>query len=843
MDDITLSIDGFEVKANEGMTVLEAAQRVNIYIPTLCAHPDLSPFGACRLCAVEIEEMPGFPSACTTPAAQGMIVHTNTPLVQAVRRHFLSIILSQHPHICLTCEYRDQCHPWQECKKDIPVAERCCSLFHHCELQRVAEYIGINEDTPRYVPDKLPVIKDEPLFDQDYNLCIHCGRCVRACQELRGVYAFGFVTRDGKLEERPVSGSLLQSGCKFCGACVEVCPTGALSDKEVSWDEPEAALIPCKSACPAGIDVSRYVDLIAQRKFDQAIAVIREKVPFPATLGRVCFAPCEDACRRGMLNEPIAIRALKRFLTEQDTGLWRQNSKMAPASDKRVAIVGSGPAGLTAGYYLAKLGHSVTVFEALPEPGGMMRFGIPEYRLPREILDAEIEDIKSVGVDIKTNSRANSLDELSKQGYHAIFLAVGAHQGIKIGVEGEDSPGVIDCVSFLRNVSLDEEVRLGERVAVIGGGNAAMDSARTALRLGSKEVTILYRRSRAEMPASSAAIEGAIEEGVKVIFLVAPSRIARQSDGIRLECLRMKLGKPDASGRRRPIPIKGSEFTMDFYTVIAAIGQMPQIPEQFGLATGRGNTLQVNPNTLATTRDGVFAGGDAVRGPASVIQAIADGRQAAISIDRYLGGSGIIDQTLVQIEEPSPWLGRDGDFACRNRIPVPTLPTDLRTGKFGCRHAAETGWLLAEQRGDTFADWPADQVPWQVPRYGLGDFPEVELGWNEAQAVEEANRCLKCHLRFSISPLILPPSKQKQDGAMVRAEVVIEEEQCQGCGYCVKFCPRECIAIAGDKFTPQGYLLPSFVKPDECNTCGFCAMLCPRAAIEVYLSVSSEAPV
>ncbi|MFO7773134.1 MAG: FAD-dependent oxidoreductase [Dehalococcoidia bacterium] len=759
MDDITLTIDGVQIKANRGMTVLQAAQKANIYIPTLCAHPDLSPFGACRLCAVEIEGVPGFPSACTTPAGDGMIVHNHTPLVREVRRHFLGIILSQHPHICLTCEYRDQCRPHQECKKDIPVAERCCSLFHHCELQKVAEYIGISDDIPRYVPDSLPVIEEEPLFDQNYNLCIHCGRCVRACQELRGVYAFGFVSRDDMLEERPVSGSFLQSGCKFCGTCVAVCPTGALSDKYIRWDEPEATLVPCNSACPAGIDVSRYVDLITQGKFAQAIAVIREKVPFPATLGRVCFAPCEDACRRGALNEPIAIRALKRFAAEQDSGLWRQSSQRAPATGKRVAIVGSGPAGLTAGYYLAKLGHSVTVFEALPEPGGMMRFGIPGYRLPRQILDAEIEDIKSVGVDIRTSSRIDSLDELFQQGYHSILVAVGAHQGIKIGVEGEDSPGVLDCVAFLRDVSSGVEVELGERVAVIGGGNAAVDSARTALRLGTPEVTVIYRRSRAEMPASSSEVEEALDEGINIIFLAAPSKIDQQNGALRLKCLRMKLGRPDASGRRRPIPIKGSEFTMDFDAIIAAIGQTPQMPEQFRLATARDNTLQANPDTLATMREGVFGCGDAVRGPASVIQAIADGRQAAIFIDRYLGGEGIIDEALAQVEETSPWLGRNGDFAHRHRVLVATLPTDLRRGKFGQRHAAETGWLLAEQLGDIFAGWPTDQMPWQVPQHKPGDFPEVELGWDEEQGVAEARRCLKCHLRCNISPVILPPTE------------------------------------------------------------------------------------
>jgi len=737
MDEVILTIDGVEVKAERGKAVLEAARQAGIYIPALCAHSDLSPYGSCRLCLVEIEGMSGFPSACTTPVDEGMVVHTDTPLVREIRQHFLGIIL-----------------------KNIPPAERASPRFRDTELGRVAEYIGVPEDIPQYVPRNLPVISDEPLFIRDYNLCIHCGRCVRACQELRGVNALGFVTRNGQVEELPVAGSLTKSGCKFCGACVEVCPSGALSDKDIRRDELEASLIPCKSACPAGIDVPRYVDLISRGRFAEALAVVREKVPFPATLGHVCFAPCEDSCRRGALNEPIAICALKRFAAEQDTGLWRERSRVAPATGKRVAIAGSGPAGLTAGFYLAKLGHSVTVFESLPEPGGMMRIGIPEYRLPREILDAEIEDIKSVGVDIKVNTRVESLDKLFGQGYDAVFLAVGAHQGIRMGIEGEDNPGVIDCISFLKDISLGTEVEVGDRVAVIGGGNAAIDSARTALRLGATRVTIIYRRSRAEMPASSSEVDEALNEGVNIIFLAAPTRITSQNGALRLECLRMKLGKPDASGRRRPVPIKDSEFAMDFDTVIAAIGQTPEVPQQFGLPTIHGNTLQVDPDTLATPRDGVFAGGDAVTGPASVIAAIAAGRKAAVSIDRYLGGKGIIDEALVEVEESSPWLGRDGDFASRRREPMPTLPVEFRTGRFNRQHSAETGWLLAEQLGDTLADWPAGQVPWQVPQHRPGDFPEVELGFSREQAIDEARRCLKCHLRFSMSPVIRPPTEQ-----------------------------------------------------------------------------------
>jgi len=460
---------------------------------------------------------------------------------------------------------------------------------------------------------------------------------------------------------------------------------------------------PCSHICPAGVDAPRYIRFIAEGKFAEAVAVVREKIPFPSVCGYVCVHPCEAKCRRGLLDDAIAIRVLKRFAAEHDTGLWKVNSTVAPATGKRVAIVGSGPAGLTAAYYLAKLGHSATVFEVLPEPGGMMRVGIPDYRLPKDILRAEIKEIEDIGVDIRTNTPVDSLDGLFEQGYNAVFLAIGAHQGIEIGVEGEDSPRVMECVSFLRDVSLGKEVKLGDRVAVIGGGNAAIDSARTALRLGAKEVTIVYRRTRSEMPASAEEIDGAIAEGVNIEFLAAPSRIISQDGRLELECLQMRLGEVDASGRPRPEPIEGSEFVLSFDTIIAAIGQRPEIPAPFNLTPGRGNTIQVAPDILATSREGVFAGGDAVTGPASVIEAIAHGRQAAISIDKYLGGKGEIDETLAPPEEvlaplEEPVEGR--------RIQVPALPVAKR----------------------------------------LKGFSQVELGLSEEMAIKEAERCLRCDL-------------------------------------------------------------------------------------------------
>jgi NADH-quinone oxidoreductase subunit F len=459
---------------------------------------------------------------------------------------------------------------------------------------------------------------------------------------------------------------------------------------------------PCSHTCPAGIDVPRYVRFAQQGKFSEACAVIREKVPFPGILGRVCFHPCELKCRRGELDEAIAIKALKRIAADQDTGLWRQNAKIAPGTGKRVAIVGSGPAGLTAAYYLAKLGHSVTVFEALPKAGGMMQVGIPEYRLPRRVLDAEIDEIRNMGVNIKTNSKIESLTALLDQGFNAIFLAVGAHKGSKMGVVGEDKVKVIECVDFLRKVNLGEKVQIGKHVAVIGGGNAAIDGARTALRLGAKEVTIIYRRTQTEMPASPEEVNEALKEGVNIVFLAAPNQIARNNGKLSVECIRMALGKYDASGRRRPEPISGSEFKLSFDTVIAAIGQTTDIPPQFGLETNRG-ILPVDSETLATNVKGVFAGGDCITGPASVIEAIAAGRQGAISIDNYLGGEGNIDEELAPKEE-AVLLTIDGGE--KYRPSIYSLPLSER----------------------------------------LSDFGEVELAFDLSSAKEESKRCLRCDL-------------------------------------------------------------------------------------------------
>jgi NADH-quinone oxidoreductase subunit F len=460
---------------------------------------------------------------------------------------------------------------------------------------------------------------------------------------------------------------------------------------------------PCSHTCPAGVDAPRYIRFVEQGRADEALAVIREKIPFPSVCGLVCFHPCEAKCRRGQLDEAIAIRELKRYAAERGGNLWKKRAVTAPATGKRVAIVGSGPAGLTAAYYLAKLGHSATVFEAQPEPGGMLRLAIPEYRLPKKVLVAEIKEIEDLGVEIKTNTRVHNIESLFHRGYDAAFIAIGAQRDVRIGITGEESSRFVDRLALLRDVNMGNKVSLGSRVAVIGGGHAAIDVARTARRLGSREVTIIYRRTREDMPAGAEEIEEALAEGISIRELTAPTRIVDENGDFTLECIRMKPGVVGADGRRRSEPVNGSEFTLKFDNIIASIGQRLAVSDQFDLPIGKDGFIGVDPDTLATPKGGVFAGGDAVTGPASVIEAIAHGRQAAISIDRYLGGKGNIDEVLAS---PEGEIAPLEEVEEKRRPPAPTLPLKRR----------------------------------------LGSFNQVELGYSEKMAVEEAGRCLRCDL-------------------------------------------------------------------------------------------------
>ncbi len=694
---IKLTIDGKKINAKEGQTVLEAATDNGIYIPNLCYHPNLKPIAACRLCVVEIEKMRGFPTSCTTKVSEGMIVKTDTKELQKLRKNLIWLILSNYP-------------------KDVPPSS---------DLKKVVEYVGVNEILSNYTPEKreLPIYSEDPLFIRDLDKCILCGRCVRMCQEVRGVGAIGLINRGiDTFVGTTRDSDLKDSGCKFCRACVEVCPSGALVDKEEAEEKTrEEKLIPCKHGCPAKTDIPRYVRYIAEGRYQDSLAVIRSKFPFPHSLGLVCNHPCEDECSRTEINKPISIRELKRFVAENDDKSWKEKLKIAKPTGKKVAIVGAGPSGLTAAWFLKLKGHDVTVFEMLEKPGGMLKAGIPDYRLPPEALESEIREIEDIGVKIKCNTKIESTGELFKQGFDAVYLAMGAPEGWSMGIEGEDDPRVLDGIETLRKINFKEEVNLEGDIGVVGGGNVAVDIARSSLRKGAKSVKIIYRRTKKEMPAYAHEVEDAIDEGVEILFLTNPAKIIKDKDKLKVECIKMELGKPDSSGRRRPVPIEGSEFVLELDRLIFGIGQSCDA-EGFGVELNKKGRVVAEEETQETSKKGVFAGGDIVTGPQTVIWAVQGGRLAAKAIDKYLGGDGIIDQQLYSDDEADPYIGRDEDFADRKRVEVTKIPVKER--KPG--------------------------------------FKQVEQCLCEDDAVKEAQRCLKCQLRLQIKKPPLPPEKKKK---------------------------------------------------------------------------------
>ena len=474
---------------------------------------------------------------------------------------------------------------------------------------------------------------------------------------------------------------------------------------------------PCNAACPAGTDVQEMVYLISEGRFEEAAEVVRETNPFFVICGRVCRHPCEVECHRGRVEAPISIAALERLSGDQEV---TSEEKIMPAprtKKEKVAIIGSGPAGLTAARDLAAMGYGVTVFEALPVAGGMLAVGIPEYRLPKKVLQAQIGRIKDLGVELKLNKPLGknlTIDALRRQGYKAILLATGAHRSMKLDIPGEKLNGIYAGVFFLKDVNLGKKVRMGNKVAVLGGGNVAIDAARTALRLGAKEVFIVYRRSRDEMPAYPEEIAEAEKEGVKIHYLTAPIRIpGKGGKVVGMECVRMELGEPDESGRRRPIPIKGSNFIMEADMIITAIGENPDLtflPKKSKFKMTSTGTLDVDPVTLATNVPGVFAGGDVVHGPAMAIEAIAGGKKAAASIDCYLQGKHF---------QP----GKE----------VPPVVTYEEVMSFGAKEGEKKSRVVMSE------------LPLKERSSGI---KEINLGLTREMAIEEAGRCLHCSARF-----------------------------------------------------------------------------------------------
>jgi heterodisulfide reductase subunit A-like polyferredoxin len=518
--------------------------------------------------------------------------------------------------------------------------------------------------------------------------------------------------------------------CTACGDCAEVCPVDITSpfdsgigtrkgiDRLYAQATPNVFYITkhgratCSAGCPIDTSVQAYVGLISAGKFEEAADAIRRENPLPSICGRVCFHPCETVCNRGQIDDPVNIRALKRAAI--DMFPVGESPPEIPSSGKAVAVIGSGPAGLAAAHGLALQGHAVTVFESLPKLGGMLAVGIPDYRLPPEILERDLDAIRALGVSFRPGTAVGddvSAEEIRRD-FQAVFVATGAHQSRKLDIPGEDCQGVIHGVDFLRKFSLGQSTSAGRNVVIVGGGNTAIDAARTAVRLGAETVTMVYRRSRREMPADEDEINAALEEGVQIHYLAAPVRVITQEGRMTgVECIRMELGEPDQSGRRRPVPVEGSEFTVEADMLIPAVSQSAdrKIAELLGLETTGWGTIRADELTTVTSQENVFAGGDVVVGPSSVVDAIAHGKRAAVAIDNYLSGRPL-NEGISKPEERSNPLDA-GDLKRLKR-------TTERTGRIA-----------------------PDELP-VADR--VADFREVEHGYSAEDAQAEAQRCLNC---------------------------------------------------------------------------------------------------
>ncbi len=525
--------------------------------------------------------------------------------------------------------------------------------------------------------------------------------------------------------------------CSLCGLG-QTCPNPVLTTIKYFRDEYEAhikekkcpaavcdalMISPCQHTCPVGINIPKYVAHIAAGEYLESVETIRERNPFPAICGRICHHPCESRCRRGELDDPVAIRSLKRFVADwyfDHVSELPDPEPFPQTKSQRAAVVGAGPTGLSCAYFLAQMGYPVTVFEALPVGGGMLSVAIPQFRLPAEVIQNEIDYIAKRGVEIKYNTPINAnftVEDLKKEDFEAVFIAAGAQRSQRIGIPGEleDVDNFHYGLRFLRDVKVGRQVNIGQRVAVIGGGNVALDAARTALRLGAEEVNVYYRRSRDQMPVTEVEYDEAVAEGIRFSFLVSPTRIESTNwRATGLQCIRMALGEPDSSGRRRPMPVSGSEFYVEADTVIAAVGQAPDLsflPPDSALERTKWETLVVDSNRLSTNIPGVFAGGDFVTGPGMIIEAIAAGRRSAIAVDKHLRND------VSRVEMYDLKQRRNGETA-------------------GQEPEVEESWETQ----------PRAQMPKLPAKKSKRTFEEIEQGFSEDVARQEARRCLRCDL-------------------------------------------------------------------------------------------------
>ena len=599
---------------------------------------------------------------------------------------------------------------------------------------------------------------------------------------------------------------------------------------------------PCQLACPAGIDIQGYVALAALGRYEDAIRLIKDKNPLPAVCGRVCTRPCEvTGCRRNLLDEPVGIDFIKRYVADVDlarANAWRP--PVEPAKGKRVAIVGAGPAGLSCAYYLAIRGYDVHILESQPEGGGMLRYGIPEYRLPKEVLDLEIAQIVDLGAKLHTNvwlGKDFTISSLKNEGFDAIFLGIGAWDSSKMRVPDESAEGVVAGIDFLHTIGMRHRPTLYGKVVVVGGGNTAIDCARTALRLGAPEVRLLYRRTRDEMPANKMEIDEAEHEGVKMDFLAAPVRVLKTDGRLSgLECIRMELGEKDASGRRSPKPVRGSEYVLPCDFVLAAIGQGTKVADLVGgrvpnflplgesLALTRWQTVQVSEGTFETSVEGLFAGGDVVTGAATAIEAIAAGRKAAYAIDRYV-------TTGKAAPEPREFVSRKDAFA---KVSL----NDLRSNETSKRRPMPS--LGNDERQRSFA--------------------EVEIGYAPADLRAETLRCqecgcsalFRCDLRRYASEYAVDLSTFHGEAKRYSVDsshplIELDPNKCILCGRCVRVC-SEVVGVAAYGFVGRGF--ETMVRPAlgghlldaGCVSCGLCVETCPTGAIAAKSMLVKSGP-
>jgi NADPH-dependent glutamate synthase beta subunit-like oxidoreductase len=533
---------------------------------------------------------------------------------------------------------------------------------------------------------------------------------------------------------------------------------------------------PCNAGCPAGVDIPVFIGMVGEGKYEEAWNVIREENPFPGVCGRVCFHPCESLCNRVHYDEAVAINALERFVADRAMD-FEPRLPISGKKEESIAVVGSGPSGLSCAYHVARMGYQVTVFEALPKPGGILRMGIPPYRLPKDILDKEIADIQAYGVEIKTNARLGgdfSFEDLKE--YEAVFLATGAPISRTLNLPGEDLEGVVSGLDLLRDINRGKKIPIGGRIAVIGGGNTAVDVARAVLRLGGNPI-ILYRRSRDEMPAFDEEVSGTLEEGIEIRYLTAPTKIiGRKGRVSKVECTEMKLGKEDETGRRRPVPVPDSHFTIPADAVIAAIGEesdLTFLPEDIRVE----DKMVATDGADRTSREGVFAGGDMANLHRTVAHAIGFGKRAAISIDCSIRKRDV--NSLFQAIR----VGEDGILSmakylsevARRRAPHVVAFEELNVAYFEHGERNEGAKRAASER--------------------VSDFREINTGLREQEALEEADRCFSCGL-------------------------------CNECENCYVFCPDLSVIIdtGGLKYR---------INYDYCKGCGICVAECPRSALSV----------